>query len=882
MSLAAGTKLGPYEIVGPLGAGGMGEVYRARDARLGRDVAIKVLPAEFSADAVRKQRFEREAKTISSLNHPNICVLYDVGSQDAMDYLVMECVEGESLAKRLEKGALLIEQVLKYGAQIAGGLEKAHRAGIVHRDLKPGNIMLTSSGAKLLDFGLAKPAVASASLATLTAVMPTQTPVTQEGTIIGTFQYMSPEQVEGKEVDGRSDIFSLGAVLYEMVTGQKAFAGKSQLSVANAVLEKEPPPISTVKPMTPPALDRTIRKCLAKEPEERWQSASDLGTQLSWLTDASAGSAAAVTRPKERARRSMWTWLGWLLSAGLLLLMAGGLAWWSRTKEPRRTVYYASPFHLGANDLALSPDGQTAAIVAYSEQGNKYLIWTYRLGEATPSAVEGTEGAMHPFWSPDGKWIAFFTQGKLKKVDLTAKSVQVICDAPNGRGGTWNRDGVILFTPDVFLGIYRVPAAGGTPTEETKLDDSRAESSHRWPVFLPDGKHYIYLSANFSGQFDKNALFLGELGSNEKHLLVPANSNAAYAEPGYLIYTRDSALVAQEFDLKTFSVKGDSHQVIKDVYYLPVLDLALFDVARDGMLVAQTGSALAVSRLTWFDRAGKALGTVGPAGSYANPNLSPDEKRVAFDQRDGRVIGIWVEDLKTEAMSRLTLHPSLNQSPVWSWDGKKIAFTSNRKLINTIFEKNSDGSGPDEEITDMKAGRMVNPWDWSRDGKYLLERNEKELWYYSVAQDKSHEYIKGPWVVRNAQFSPDGKYVAYATNETGDWEVYVSPFPEASSKWLVSRGGGEEPRWRADGKELFYVSPEGKLMAAGVKMGTSFESMTPVPLFQTRRRQKISSQDVFTYAVSADGSKFLFNTLVDQKEAPPLSIIMNWNSWLEK
>ncbi len=418
--------------------------------------------------------------------------------------------------------------------------------------------------------------------------------------------------------------------------------------------------------------------------------------------------------------------------------------------------------------------------------------------------------------------------------------------------------------------------------EETKLDDSRAESSHRWPIFLPDGKHYIYLSANFAGDFDKNALFLGELGAKERRLLVQANSNAAYAEPGYLIYARENSLVAQEFDLKTFAVKGDPHPVIKDVYYLPVLDLALFDVARDGTLVAQTGSAVAISRLTWFNREGRALGTVGPAGSYANPNLSPDGKRVAFDQRDGRVIGIWVEDLSTEGVSRLTLHPSLNQTPVWSPDGKKIVFTSNRLLINKIFEKNSDGSGADDQVTDMKAGRMVNPWDWSRDGKYLLERNEKELWYYSVAEDKSYEYIKGQWVVRNAQFSPDGRYVAYATNETGDWEIYVSPFPNATSKWLVSRGGGEEPRWRGDGKELFFVSPEGKLMAAPVKMGASFESMTPVPLFQTRRRQKISSQDVFTYAVSADGNKFLFNTLVDQKEAPPLSIVMNWNLGLEK
>jgi len=364
-------------------------------------------------------------------------------------------------------------------------------------------------------------------------------------------------------------------------------------------------------------------------------------------------------------------------------------------------------------------------------------------------------------------------------------------------------------------------------------------------------------------------------------LLVPASSNAAYAEPGYLIYARDNKLVAQAFNPNSLTIIGDPHPLLKEIYYLPVVDLALFDVAKDGTLVAQTGMALAISRLTWFDRKGKTLGILGGAGSYGNPNLSPDGQKVAFDQRDGRAIGIWVQDLKTETLSRLTLHPSLNQVPVWSPDGKKIVFTSNRLLINTMYEKNADGSGAEEQISDMRAGRMLNPWDWSRDGKYLLLRNERELWYYSLKEDKSREYIKGPGVVRNAQFSPDGKFVAYASNETGDWEVYVSPFPEASSKWMVSQGGGAEPRWRADGKELFYVSPEGKLMVAGVKLGTSFESMTPVALFQTRRRQEISSQDVFSYTVSQDGSKFLFNTLLEQREAPPLSIVLNWEAELE-
>ncbi len=859
----------------------MGEVYRARDTRLDRSVAIKILPAAISADAIARQRFEREAKTISSLNHPNICVLYDVGSQDGVDYLVMECVEGETLAKKLEKGPLPLEQALKIGRQISSALDKAHRNGVVHRDLKPGNVMLTSTGAKLLDFGLAKPAAPLASLATLTAVVAANSAVTQQGTIVGTFQYMSPEQVEGKELDGRSDIFSLGAVLYEMVTGKRAFEGKSQLSVASAILEKEPEAISAVKPTAPAALNRAIRRCLAKDPEERWQSASDLASELKWLE----GDGSKTEARERTAESGKWNAsAARILATVLLVLAAAGAGWWWRSPEPKARAYYATPFRLGANDLAISPDGRITAVVAYWDQDNQYVIWTYRLGEANASVVEGTEGASHPFWSADGKWIGFFAQGKLKKVALTGKSVQVICDAPNGRGGTWNKDGVILFTPDVFTGISQVMEGGGTVKEKTKLDDSRVESSQRWPFFLPDGKHFIYLAANFSGHPENNGIFLGSLDSQEKRYLVPASSNAAYAEPGYLLYLRDGALVAQGFDLKNFAVKGEPEVVLRNVDYRPVVDLALFVAGPNGTVVAQTGSGGLESRLSWFDRSGKPMGNVGPPLTYANPSLSPDGKRLAFDQRSpgGQEIAIWVYDLRTAVASKLTLDPSLNQAPVWSGDGKRIIFTSNRKIFNLVFQKNADGSGPESQITDMGGGRLVNCWDTSRDGKYILLRNEGELWYYKEVEKKSVPYIQGRWLVRNAQFSTDGKWVAYSSNESGNWEVYVSPFPNASSKWQVSHGGGEEPRWRQDGKELFYVSPDGKLMAAGVTLGESFEAGTPVPLFQARRRQKISSQDVFTYTVGGNGTKFLFNTVVEQKEAQPLSVIMNWNSGLEK
>src|SRR3984893_3755711 len=497
MPLAPGTHLGPYEIAEPLGAGGMGEVYRARDTRLERTVAIKILPAQFSSDAVRKQRFEREAKTISSLNHPHICVLHDVGSQDGIDYLVMECVEGESLAKRLGKGPLPLEQVLKYGAQIADALDKAHRSGVVHRDLQPGNIMLTPRGAKLLDFGLAKPLAPVTSVDTWTAAVRQSSPETEQGTIVGTFQYMSPEQVEGKELDGRSDIFSLGAVLYEMVTGKRAFEGKSQLSVASAILEKEPEPISAAKPMTPPALEHAVKKCLSKLPDERWQSASDLASELEWIAEGGSQTGVAGGAP---AWRTKWQRARLVLVATFFLLaVAGGTAWWKASDRRQRPMYFHTSVPFAANDLALSPDGQILAMVAYSAQANNYVLWTYEIGGRQTNPLVGTQGASYPFWSPDGKFIGFFADGKLKKVDASGGRTQVLCDAPNGRGGAWNRDGVIVFTPDALQGLFRVSSWGGSPVELTKPDGSRFQASHRWPVFLPDGKHFLYLASNFSG-----------------------------------------------------------------------------------------------------------------------------------------------------------------------------------------------------------------------------------------------------------------------------------------------------------------------------------------------------------------------------------------------
>ncbi len=881
MALTPDVRLGPYEIQSPLGAGGMGEVYRARDTRLDRTVAVKILPEHLSEAPEAKERFAREARAISSLSHPNICHLYDVGEQDGISYLVMEYLEGETLADRLRKGPLSLAQVLKVGAEICDGLEKAHRNGVVHRDLKPSNIMLTKSGAKLMDFGLAKTPVPAAAAGSSDSLATMSRPLTVQGTIVGTYQYMSPEQVEGKEADPRSDIFSVGAVLYEMVTGKRAFEGKTTASTIAAILAADPKPISSIQPMSPPALEHVTKVCLAKDPDERLQTAHDVKVELQWIAQTISSTAVPAS---PIARRVYREYLAWLLVLLLLLAVVGeGVNRWVRAHQTQSAMYFNSPVPFAANDVALSPDGRMVALVGYSEQTNNYVIWKYEVGGRSAVVIAGTEAASHPFWSPDGRSIGFFAGGKLKKVDaFSGNSPQVLCDAPTGRGGTWNRDGVILFAPDVFGGIYRVSSGGGPPVEVTKPDPSRSETSHRWPVFLPDGRHFLYLAANFSGEFDKNAIVVGSLESTEKRLVVSSNSNPAYAD-GYLFYLRDKALMAQRFDLRSYSLSAEPYIVIDGVQYFPQIDLALFGAANNGILVAQLGKGAVRSQLMWFDRRGKGIGAVGSPGLFANPALSPDGRRVAVDQTDtdGRHIDIWIYQISNHAAARLTFGPVLNDLPVWSPDSKRVAFGSNRKLGWSLLEKNADGSGSELEFN-LRSDKTQHPRDWSRDGKYLLVWRNGELWYVSVPEQEARPLFQAKWTVRNAQFSPDGKWVAYSSNESGSWEVYVAPFPSGSSKWQISRGGGEEPRWRRDGKELFYLSTDGKMTAVPVKTGDDFEAGAPVTLFQTHLAQPIQGPDVVSYDVTGDGQRFLINTKVDDPNAAPLAVIVNWRSQVEK
>ena len=885
MALTAGMKLGPYEIQSPLGAGGMGEVYRARDVRLDRTVAIKVLASHLSSSPELKQRMEREARAISSLNHPNICHLYDIGSQDGTDYLVMEFLEGETLSERIANGPLPLNEILKIGIAIAEALAVAHRQGIVHRDLKPGNVMQTKGGAKLMDFGLAKSAAAGISATgssapllsaarTMSGASPVS-PLTTAGTMIGTIQYMSPEQIEGKEADARSDLFALGAVLYEMVTGSRPFEGKSQISVASSILEKDPEPISATQPLTPPTFEYIVTTCLAKNPDERFQTAHDVALQLKWI----AQSGTSALRPAEK-KRDHREGLAWLLAAGLALLLIAFLLWWRGSKATEQTTYFSAPLPFAARDVAISPNGHTVAIVGHRESERNNLLWIYEPGSQEATTLVGTEGANFPFWSPDGRSLGFFADGKLKKITLAGGPVQTLCDAPTGRGGAWNKDGVILFTPSGLLGvgISRIAATGGTPVQVTVPDKSLSEDSHRWPVFLPDGIHYLYSAVNLSGRKDLYSIFVGSLNSNEKRFVLRTRANAEYAA-GYLLFYRDQTLFAQHFDTKKFELSGDPAPIFTDVQFSPRIAKAAFAASNSGLLVAQKAGDSGASQLLWFDRKGQETGVALKPGIYGNISLAPNGKLVALDGTDpaSQNTDIWTYDLENQSAKRLTFDPSIDSLPIWSPDGTRILFGSSRELKFDLFLKDTNGAQDEKLIPQDGPDRF--PTDWSRDGKFVLYERGQDLWFVSLPELQPSPFLKATFTLKTGRFSPDGKWVAYSSNETGRWEIYVTSFPDAHGKWQVSTAGGEQPRWRSDGKELFYLSADSKIMAVPVTTGTNFDARNPAALFQASPREAGATSEQFFYDVSNDGQKFLINTQL-KTATVPMSVVLNWNAKL--
>ena len=880
MPLTPGLRLGPYEILSPLGSGGMGEVYRARDSRLGRDVAIKILPAELSADLGRLQRFEQEARLLGSMNHPNLLAIYDVGNEQGLRYLVAELLEGKTLCERLNEGALQQRKVVDYSTKIANGLAAAHEKGVVHRDLKPANIFVTNDEqVKVLDFGLAKSSIEPVGSG------PTMTDgagATAPGTVMGTVGYMSPEQVRGQAVDSRSDIFSFGATLYEMATGQRAFSRDTAVETMSSILKDEPPEIDLEKTKVSPGLQRILRHCLEKNPADRFQSARDLGFALAALSG--TGATAALAKVDDHTRRVAigWIWIigGLALSAilGLWLAMRG-------SGEPFAQQEFAIPIQGEANHLAISADGMMLAYTTPDEKSGENVINVQKIGSRTVVTLPGTDGASYPFWSPDDRYVAFYADGKLKKIPVSGGAPQVLTVAPNGRGGSWGSKNVILFAPQTGTAIWRISPDGTHAENLTANMMLPTESSHRWPVFLPDGEHYIFWGGDFANLDNdtQSGIYLTSLKAKDRKRVLISHSNAAFTNGQIVYWEKGKGLVAARFDVKSGAV-GDEKRVIGEgVGYQVSTYYAGFAAGENGTVVYNPSAGATTSVLAWMDRSGKELSRLGEPGVIANPTLSPDDNYVAVDRNDMKAnnVDIWIEDVKRGTSSRFTFDPAEEVTPAWSHDAQTIAFRS-VKVSTSVKVKNVKGTEPEKTVYVTKAGtaeeHIVN--SWSTDDQEILctaqtEKSTTSLILVAVNGSGTKPFVTGDANYSNGQFSPDGKWVAYASNESGDWEIYVTTHPGATGKWQVSRSGGTEPRWRGDGKEIFYIAPHGELTAVEVNAGETFSAGTPAKLFAFQARAGISSTDLFTYDVTKDGKKFIVNRYLKPQAIAPLVVLLH-------
>jgi len=869
MSLDPGTKLGPYKILAPLGAGGMGEVYKAQDTRLDRTVAIKVLPPHLADDADLRQRFEREARTVSGLNHPHICTLHDIGREGEVTFLVMEHIEGETLAERLKKGPVPLEEALGYAVQIAEALDKAHRQGVVHRDLKPGNMMLTKSGAKLLDFGLAKIAstVAGASGTATLSSLPTEAKsLTAAGTILGTFQYMAPEQLEGGEADARTDIFALGALIYEMVTGKKAFEGKSQASLISSIMSSEPASVSTVQAFSPPALDRVIRTCLAKDPDKRWQSAGDVARELEWIAQ---GGAETALRPST-GRRERVAWIAAAVAAVTAIVFAA--LWAARAPEPPRVVRFDVPPPTGlpvVGSPKLSPDGRYLAFNATDEQGTAQ-IWVRPLDAVQAQPLPGTEGTTRPFWSPDSTQLAFFSEGKLKKISIGGGPPQTICDAPTGADGSWSEEGVILYDGQGADPITRVSATGGIPAPFISPDAEAAQVG--WPQFLPGGQRFLYVAFGAN----EPEVRIASLDGGGSKTVLTGLSRVEYTPPGYLLYVRESTLVAQGFDADSGDVTGEPVPLAEDLG-IDAVGLAHFSASRNGVLAFRGGEA-GGARLMWVDKGGEVDRSEDEPADIRSTDLSRDGRWLAMEMATGSGLDIWVRDLVRGVTSRFTFNEARDMNPLWSPDGQRIAFEMEREGHRDLVVKGVGGASEVEVL--VEGDNRQGPDSWSSDGRFLL--------YYEVDPESAWDLwalpLEGedrePLPMANTsftevrgRFSPDGHWLAYESNESGRYEVYVQAFPGPGGKRQISTNGGSEPQWDPAGEELYYLGPDLKMMRVTVQTGDKFDAGIPEPLFTVSLRPIILRN---RFVVSPDGERFLLLSSLREDTTPPTTVVLNW------
>jgi eukaryotic-like serine/threonine-protein kinase len=897
MSLAPGARFGSYEVIALLGAGGMGEVYRARDLKLNREVALKLLPEQFALDPDRAARFKREAELLASLNHPNIAAIYGREDSAPTQALVLELVEGPTLADRIAEGPIPVGEALPIARQIADALDAAHEHGVIHRDLKPGNIKLRPDGTvKVLDFGLAKlndPTVSNvASAPSALSLSPTITNVsmmTGVGLLLGTAAYMSPEQAKGRAVDKRADIFAFGCVLYEMLTGRRAFAGDDVSDTLAFVLTKDAD-WNELPASTPQSIRKLLRRCLEKDRRRRLADVADARLEID---EALTAPSPAVDGPSNAVgsnrRREPIAWA----IAAVLFATSIGLAipyFRSTPSEASSTRFTVSPpqnvaLINGTNQLVsvLSPDGRRVAFIAPS--GGSPLLWVRSFDRLDAQPLAGTENALLPFWSPDGRTIGFFANNKLKTVSANGGPVQSLCDVPGGRGGAWNRDGVIVFSPNNAGGLLRVSAAGGQPTPLTTVQGGVI--SHRFPSFLSDGRRFVYFV------YPSNEIWLGSLDGTSSTRLLSADSQAQYAPPGYLLFARQGTLMAQPFDEHRAVTTGDAvpfvEQVVADSnFYAP------FSASNNGTIAYRTGLASQVTQLTWFDRDGKPLGIAGQPGNYRNPLLAPDGTRIALEMSDaqGRNQDIWLLELARGVLTRFTFDPHNDVNPVWSPDGTRIAFGSDREGgFFGIYEKQANGATGERLVLKSSSGNPI-PYSWSPDGKFILHRaivgGAFNTGFLSMVGDGKSQVFQqqSSFSQTLGQVSPDGRWIAYQSNESGRYEIYVQTFPAPGGKWQISRDGGFSPKWRADGKEIFYYAADGRLMAAPVTgNNAALDVGTAVPLFKARILLGPTAAVGFRqqYDVTPDGKRFLINVPIDDSAAASsITVVLNWPAALNK